>query len=224
MLPSETMSGKKHWLLAGCCLRESSQWRNTNYWSNITLGKYISKETLTTGRMLPSRIMSVKKHWLSVGWYPREPCQWRNTDYWSAVTLMNHVSDETLTTGRMLPSGIMPVKKHWQPVGCYPREPCQWRNTDYWSDVNLGNHCQWRNSDYWSDVTLGNHVSEETVTTGQILPSGIRSVKYTQLNNKFKRFKWSWLLLCQKQEYLHSNVMHVSGKNFLKECNKKKSP
>ena len=99
------MSVTKHWLLDGCYLRESCQWRNTDYQPDATIGNHFSDKIPTTSRMLPSGIMSVTQYWLPVGCYPRQPCQWRNTDYWPDATIENHVSEDTLITSRMLPSG-----------------------------------------------------------------------------------------------------------------------
>ena len=178
-----------------CYPRSSCQWRNTDYWWNVSLGHHVSEETLTTGM---------------VGCYPQESCQWGNTDYWWNVTPRNHVNEETPTTGRMLPSVIMSVKKHWllawsdvtprnhvneetpttgrmlpsghmsvkKLVWCFSinifcllkKDKTQARQTYKFSPINsfvtLGNHA--RETAYWSYATLGNHVNEETLTTGQM--------------------------------------------------------
>ena len=91
----------------------------------------------------------------------------------------------------------MSVKKHWLLVGCYPGESCQWRNTDY-----------------RSDGTLGNHVSEETLTTGRLLPSWIMSVtKHWLLVGCYPWQSCQW----RKIDYLSDVILgnHVRGLYYL---------
>ena len=114
----------KHWLLGGWYPRWLHQQR------------YISSETLTTGRMISSvtppaevylqwntdywandirddstsRGISPVKHWLLGGWYPR----WLHQQ--------SYIYSETLTTGRMISSVTPPAEVY-----------IQW-NTDYWAD------------------------------------------------------------------------------------------
>ena len=126
MLPSGIMSVKKHWVLVGCCLRDTCQSRNSDDIETLTM---IFPLGITSG------IMSAKKHWLQVGCYPCRSCQWGNTNNWSDVSPRSHVSDEILTICR-----ILPFEKRWLLIGWYPRKSWQWCSTDCWSDVTLGNN------------------------------------------------------------------------------------
>ena len=118
----------KYWLLGGWYPRWLHQQR------------YISSETLTTGRMISSvtppaevylqwntdywaddiigdstsRGISPVKHWLLGGWFPR----WLHQQW--------YISSEILTTGRMISSVTPPAEVY-----------LQW-NTDYWVDDILG--------------------------------------------------------------------------------------
>ena len=170
----------KHWLLGGWYPRWFQQQR------------YISSETLTTGRFRGDST--------SGGWYPRWLRQQR------------YISSETLTTGRMISSvtppaevylqwntdywaddilgdstsrGISPVK-HWLLGGWYPRWPHQQR---YISSETLTTgrmisamtppaevYLQW-NTDYWEDDILGDSTSR-----------GISPVKHWLLGGWFPRW------------------------------------
>ena len=125
---SRGISPVKHWLLGGWYPRWPHQQR------------YISSETLTTGRMISamtppaevylqwntdyweddilddstSRGISPVKHWLQGGWYP----------LW--LHQQSYISSETLTTGRMISSVNPPAEVYLQ------------RNTDYWANGILG--------------------------------------------------------------------------------------
>lgn len=153
----------------------------------ITLRKHVSDETLTISRMLPSRIMSVRKHWLLVEYILRN----RSGDETltispikSDITLGHRVRDETLTTVRMFPSGTMSVNKlgRWFSLSILymlkkdkrlAKQTCE----VFSYKMSPPESCQRRHTDYWSHVTLGNRARDETLTTGRMLASGIKSVK-----------------------------------------------
>ena len=159
---SRNISPVKHWLLGGWYPRWLHQQR------------YISSETLTTGRMISSvtppaevylqwntdfweddilgdstsRGISPVKHWLLGGWYPRWLHQQR------------YISSETLTTGRMISSVTPPAEVYLQWNTAYwvdPRWFHQWRmisSVTPPAEVYL----QW-NTDYWVDDILGDSTS-----------------------------------------------------------------
>ena len=143
------ISPVKHWILGGWYPRWPHQQR------------YISSETLTTGRMISamtppaqvylqlntdywvddilgdstSRVISPVKHWLLGGWYPRWLHQQR------------YISSETLTTGRMISPVTPPAEVYLQwntttgrmiSAMTPPAEVCLQWNTDYWEDDILG--------------------------------------------------------------------------------------
>ena len=162
------------------------QW-NTDYWADWYprwphQQRYISSETLTTGRMISamtppaevyrqlntdywaddilgdttSRCISPVKHWLLGGWYPRWLHQQR------------YISSETLTTGRMISSVTPPAEVY-----------LQW-NTDYWAVDILGDPTS-RGISPVKHWLLGGwyprwlhqqrYISSETLTTGRLISS-----------------------------------------------------
>ena len=165
---SRGISPVKHLLLGGWYPRWLHQQR------------YISSETLTTGRMISSvtppaevylqwntdywaddilgdsisRCISPVKHWLLVGWYPRWPHQQR------------YISSETLTTGRMISAMTPPAEVYLQ------------LSTDYWVDDILGDSTSrvispvkhWLQGG-WNPRWLHQqrYISSETLTTGRMI-------------------------------------------------------
>ena len=201
---SRGISPVKHWLLGGWYPRWPHQQR------------YISSETLTTGRMISamtppaevyrqlntdywaddilgdstSRCISPVKHWLLGGWYPRWLHQQR------------YISSETLTTGRMISSVTPPAEVY-----------LQW-NTDFWANDILGQSTS-RGISPAKHWLLGEwyprwphqqrYISSETLTTGRMISSMTQPAEvYLQLNTDYRVDD----ILCDSTSRVISPVKH----------------